>query len=278
MKSYRKTFPARNIPATINLVQEIQNYFLFKKNMGKNHYQNSTDIQRFLKGSPSCSSKTKFHLPEDKAKDNRNNRPANKNLTANNANDSKAELQSINQEIHSCRLCSLSNIRQGIVPGSGGTNPQLMIIGDWSLQTTPFTPDIFFGQQEDEMLWKMIKAIGLRKESVYISNCVKCCPMISEPPDSNAARQCFLYLEKEIIALKPAIICAMGETVARLLLNSKEPFIRLRGRFHSLKSNLGSSVKVMPTYHPRFLLEHPEMKQATWRDLQAIQQQLSKNK
>ena len=133
---------------------------------------------------------------------------------------------------------------------------------------------MLWGSEEDTLFWKMMAAIGLDPDSVYVSNCVKCCQPAALPPDSEAEQHCFSFLEQELLAIQPSLICAMGDMATRLLLRSQTPLIRLRGRFHPYRYPDGSRGLVMPTFHPRFLLEHEEMKRATWEDLQTIQRRL----
>jgi len=147
-----------------------------------------------------------------------------------------------------------------------------MVVGDWSAQDDGFTGEILFGPEEDLMLGKMMEAIGLKPEEVYVTNCIKCCPAGGREPDSACATACFSFVCREIAALGPPVICAMGDLAAGMLTGRKEPLIRLRGRFTGCRH--ASSTVVMPTFHPRLLLRNPEMKKAVWSDLQAIRRRL----
>ncbi len=257
---------------TLALIHDIRNFFLFKKNLGREKYPDSAKIQDFLSHRPKRQTVPQQRpLREKKLEKETPDAP-----DVRDSNITLERLQTIRQEIHSCSLCGLADKRQGTVTGFGSAGSQLMILGDWSAQSANFSPEILFGQREDEMLWKMMQAIGFDRQSVYISNCLKCCPKNSYQPDQDNQRSCFPYIAREIALVRPKIICTMGETASRLMVASKEPFIRLRGRFQDLKIPSLASIKVMPTYHPRFLLDHPEMKKATWVDLQSIQRQLIK--
>lgn len=123
------------------------------------------------------------------------------------------------------------------------------------------------------MLRRMMEAIGLSMEDVYVTNVIKCCPA-GEPPDAACARQCFALLSREIAALAPLLILAMGEMAASQLLATSAPLVRLRGRFHAYRYPDSTPAQVMPTFHPRFLLDNPEMKKMVWLDLQMLQRQL----
>jgi len=187
------------------------------------------------------------------------------------------QLVEINKLITGCRLCSLTDKKTGIVTGQGSSQARLMIIGDWSQQNDKFSSSVLFGPEEDIMLRNMISAIGLDINSTYVTNCIKCCPPGKSIPDIECEQSCSIYLAKEIDAIKPEIILSMGELSAKILIDSKEPLFRLRGRFHRYSNYSGRKpLKIMPTFHPRFLLRYEEMKKASWLDLQAVQQGLSK--
>ena len=112
-------------------------------------------------------------------------------------------------------------------------------------------------------------------DEVYVCNMVKCVPADGQP-DKECARRCFFHLKREIAALRPAYILAMGESPAALLTGSSAPMVRLRGRFYSYAGAGNAPVRIMPTFHPRFLLQHAEMKQMVWQDLQMVQRQLNR--
>ena len=114
-----------------------------------------------------------------------------------------------------------------------------MVVGDWSLQTDGFTPEIVFGRDEDEMLWKMMAAINLQPDEVYVTNCLKCCPKEPGIIDKQCEESCFSYLAREIAAINPTMICAMGEAAVRSIMGRKEPLARLRGKFGSYRYKSG---------------------------------------
>jgi len=146
-----------------------------------------------------------------------------------------------------------------------------MIIGDYLLNTSKDKSVCLFGRAEDEMLAKMIVALGLKQEEVYITNCIKCCSNSGDIPGEEQLQQCLPYLAREIAAVQPSVICAMGDLSAKAVLGKNEPVVRLRGTFRRYRYYEEHPVQVMVTFHPRFLLAHEEMKRATWNDLQQIQ-------
>ena len=183
-------------------------------------------------------------------------------------------LQSLQQEVASCTRCHLAATRLGSVPGRGRIGCRLMVVGDWSSQDDKFSGEVLFGSDEDVMLWKMMAAIGLEPEEVYVTNCIKCCPDGGRSPDRECETSCFSFLSREIAVLRPSIICAMGDMAARVLTGRKDLLVRMRGRFMGCRHDPSVPVAVMPTFHPRFLLRNQEMKIAAWNDLQAIRRRL----
>jgi DNA polymerase len=178
-------------------------------------------------------------------------------------------LQELYQKIDDCRICAPDG--QTVLssrPGRGPETPRLFVVGDFCSESGEDHPTLW-GQEEDALFWKMMAAIGLDPDSVYVTNCVKCtCP----DRDVRKARdRCTDFLLQELAAVAPPLICTMGDMAANVLLSSRQPLVRLRGRFHEYHFPHGGTARLMPTFHPRFLLEHPEMKKAAWLDLQAIQ-------
>jgi DNA polymerase len=185
-----------------------------------------------------------------------------------------AVLAVLQKEVAQCTLCRLAAGRQGTFPGRGSAGSQLMVVGDWSSQEQGGNPEILFGPDEDSMLWKMMEAIALRPEEVYVTNILKCCPGVDQVPDQECLESCFSYLVREIVAVRPRLICAMGDLAVRMLVGSRETLFRLRGRFATYRYQSTGPIPVMPTFHPRYLFANPEMKKATWNDLQAIRRRL----
>jgi len=182
------------------------------------------------------------------------------------------QLATIARELADCRSCSAGR-RGPVVPGQGSAAPLLFVIGDCCRGTDNSAVTVW-GEEEDALFWKMMAAIGLDRESVYVTNCIKCGQDKGVPPAAELGRSCFSFLERELIALQPGLICTMGELATSLLLGSRTPLVRMRGRFHRYRYPHGGSGQVMPTFHPAFLLQHPEMKRAAWMDLQALQRRL----
>jgi len=181
-------------------------------------------------------------------------------------------------EVETCSLCGLAAVRQGRSYGGGTTMPHLLIVGDYCRRNTGSAEGRHFGVAEDVMLWKMMQAIGLTPENVFVTNVIKCCLPEAIRPDETSLRSCRVFLHREIALLRPRIICAMGDMAAQILLGSHETVLRLRGRRHHYRcgGDPSGEIPVMVTFHPRFLQEYPDLKKAAWEDLQKLQKHLSK--
>lgn len=237
--------------------------------MGIEEYPRNADVERFLSS----------RRPDGSGKYAPNATPTAGRPAVSGAGSGEALLEALVEEIRSCSLCSFAGKRAGIVAGLGNPGVRLMVVGDWSRQDKGFESTVLFGREEDEMLWKMMSAIELHPEQVYVTNCIKCCPKMGIDPDGDeAVTRCFSYVEREIAAVRPRLICAMGEMAAGMLLGKSAPLARLRGRMGTYGYRAEETVAVMPTFHPRFLLANPEMKKATWHDLQQVKRYLEEKR
>ena len=186
----------------------------------------------------------------------------------------KSAARELERLVHECSDCNNCGFDSAVVvPGLGSLTPRLFVVGDY-YEGDVADKGIFGGREEDALFWKMMAAIGLDQSSVYVTNCIKCSSNAAPESVSERARRCFPYLERELMILQPEIICIMGELTAQVLLKSRQPLLRTRGRLHSYQYARGIRARVMPTFHPRFLLQYPEMKRAVWLDLQAVQRLL----
>ena len=185
----------------------------------------------------------------------------------------------LGEEIGRCRNCSLHRERQLSTAGSGGSGQRpvkLMIVGDWLtvFRESAVTAGDLFGRDQDLMLSRMVEAINLTRDEIFITNVIKCSVPETCQPTSEHISCCSTYLHMQIEMLSPRLICSMGIIASRLLTAQSRPLSQQRGRFFVYTTAAGLQIPVMPTYHPTFLLQNPEMKQATWADLQAIKQKL----
>ena len=171
-------------------------------------------------------------------------------------------------EVDACRKCALGGKRQNAVFGTGSPEADLVFVGEApgaeeDRQGLPFVG------RAGELLTKIIEAMGLTREQVYIANILKCRPPNNRDPDPQEILNCSPYLWRQLEVLRPRVICALGGFAARTLLETDLGISRLRGRFHDLRG-----YRVMPTYHPAYLLRNPAAKRAVWEDVQKIMAEL----
>jgi uracil-DNA glycosylase family 4 len=161
-----------------------------------------------------------------------------------------------------CKLCSLG--RKQIVFGVGNPNADLMFVGeapgrDEDIQGIPFVG------RAGQKLTQIIEAIGLKREDVYIANVIKCRPPENRNPEPDEVEQCEPFLFRQIDTIKPKVIVALGTFAAKSLLKSNESISRLRGRVFDYRG-----AKLVPTFHPAFLLRNPSCRREVWEDMKKV--------
>ncbi|NTV13279.1 MAG: uracil-DNA glycosylase [Desulfobulbaceae bacterium] len=178
----------------------------------------------------------------------------------------------IHQELAGCRLCLLHETRDKLVPGSGSSLSRLLVIEEQPGEAEETARKPLAGEA-GELFDKMLQAIGLKREQVYLTSLVKCRPPADREASETEIHTCQSYLFRQIAAVNPAVICGLGPLTAKILTGSQQPLFRLRGRFHDFHGT-----PLLVTFHPNFLLRNQEMKKASWQDLQLIQKKLANAK
>jgi len=178
------------------------------------------------------------------------------------------QLKKISQEMAGCQLCQLSKTRQNLVFGEGNPNAQIVFVGeapgaDEDQQGLPFVG------KAGQLLTKIIEAMGIKRRDVYICNILKCRPPGNRNPLPEEISFCEPFLKKQLQAISPKVICALGKFAAQTLLRTDISISLLRGRFHSYEG-----IKLMPTYHPAYLLRSPSAKKPVWEDVQMIMKEI----
>ena len=186
----------------------------------------------------------------------------------------KMDWAGIHQAVNACRACKLCENRNQAVYGGGAQQAQWLIVGEAPGEQEDQQGEPFVGKS-GQLLDNMLRAIHLSRqhevsdtksaakiEQVYITNAVKCRPPGNRNPEPEELAQCRPFLIRQIELLKPRIIVAMGRFAVQALLQSQEPIGRLRGRVHSCQG-----IPLIVTYHPAYLLRHPEDKAKSWADL-----------
>jgi uracil-DNA glycosylase family 4 len=171
-------------------------------------------------------------------------------------------------DIGDCTRCPLYQGRKNIVHTDGNRKARLMFVGeapgaDEDIQAKPFVG------RAGQLLTKIIEAIGLKREEVLIGNVNRCRPPANRPPTPEEATMCKPFLLREIAAVQPEVIVVLGNTAMRNLLELKQGITKVRGQFQDYQG-----VKVMPTFHPAYLLRDPSKKKETWEDLKMVRDYL----
>ncbi len=166
--------------------------------------------------------------------------------------------------VSACRLCSLCSTRTQTVFADGSPTARLLFVGeapgrDEDAQGLPFVG------RAGQLLNKMIAAIDLKREEVYICNVLKCRPPDNRVPAPDEVESCRPYLEQQIALVKPALVCALGLSAAQALLQTKASMSSLRGKTFTYRG-----IPLIPTYHPAALLRNPGLKRDAWTDLQRV--------
>jgi len=170
-------------------------------------------------------------------------------------------LQDVATLIAACRKCKLCEARTNTVPGEGPATARLVVIGEGPGRTEDETGRPFVGRA-GELLTKILEAIKLPRDQVFICNVVKCRPPENRLPQYDEIAACLPFLYRQIELIKPKVILAMGGTAAQSLLNTKQSLGGLRNQVHRFRG-----IPVVVTYHPAALLRNPNWKRPTWDDV-----------
>jgi len=177
-------------------------------------------------------------------------------------------LEAVRIDLGDCRRCRLSERRKNIVFGSGNPHARLVFVGEGPGYEEDQRGEPFVGAA-GQLLTKIIEAINYTRDQVYICNIIKCRPPGNRNPMPDEINSCYPFLGRQITAIKPDFICALGTFAAQTLLETKESISKLRGCFHDYMG-----IKLLPTYHPAYLLRNPEKKRDVWEDMKKLIKEL----
>lgn len=177
----------------------------------------------------------------------------------------RESLASIRNEVENCKKCNLFVGRRRVVFGKGDPKARLVFIGEAPGREEDREGEPFVGEA-GKLLTKIIEAMNLTRDQVYIMNIVKCRPPNNRNPLPDEINACLPFLKRQIKAIQPEFICALGAVAAQTLLDTQTPVSKLRGRFHPHSSG----AKVMPTFHPASLLRNPQLKRDVWEDIKKV--------
>ena len=180
-----------------------------------------------------------------------------------------AAMEELKAKVLKCKKCPLYKTRTNLVFGEGSPKARLMFVGeapgrDEDLQGRPFVG------RSGKLLTKIIEAMGLKREDIYIANILKDRPPANRNPKADEIKACLSHLKSQIKIIKPKVICALGTFAAQVLLEVETPISRLRGKFYVYEG-----IKFMPTFHPAYLLRNQKEKSTVWGDMKLIMKELN---
>jgi uracil-DNA glycosylase len=174
-------------------------------------------------------------------------------------------LAAIRADIGDCTRCKLHTLgRRQVVFGVGNPNADLMFVGEAPGADEDVQGEPFVGRA-GQLLTKIIEAIGLTRSDVYIANVIKCRPPQNRNPEQDEVDTCEPFLFRQVDVIQPKVIVALGTFAARALLRTLDPISRLRGRIFEYRG-----AKLIPTFHPAYLLRNPSSKREVWEDMKLV--------
>jgi DNA polymerase len=256
------TTPPIPAEAAMEFLHDVRQLVAFQQAIGIEGYPRTPELARFLAGQqPPAKSAEQQTATRPTTTPTPSSRPQTTALSM-----PDTTLSELYAEIEGCQRCPRHQGRKRAITGKGATGVKLLIVTD-----APSAEDdrsgLPMGGEPGQLLDKMLGAIGLSRDAVYLSLLTRC--PAQDPADKEAVDACLPFLLKEIMLVAPKVICAMGPLAAQKLLHTSKPLSQLRGRFHDFQG-----IPLIPTFSPEFLLKNPEMKKATWLDLQMIQKKI----
>lgn len=179
-----------------------------------------------------------------------------------------ASLEAIRADLGDCTRCKLCKTRKNIVFGDGSPKTRVVFVGEGPGDQEDQQGLPFVGRS-GQLLTQMIVAMGLSRAEVYIANVVKCRPPENRNPEPDEVATCSPFLHRQLDLIRPEVVVALGKFAAQTLLATETPISKLRGQFHSYRGT-----KLMPTFHPAYLLRNPPAKKDAWADLQLVMKEL----
>ena len=191
-------------------------------------------------------------------------------VAAEKARTGKAGLQVVRDEMGDCQRCKLAPSRTNLVFGVGNPDADLVFVGEAPGADEDAQGEPFVGKA-GQLLTKMIEAMGYTRDDVYICNVLKCRPPGNRNPEPDEVASCEPFLKRQLAAIRPRMIVALGKFAAQCLLRDDTPITRMRGGFRSYEG-----IPLMPTLHPAYLLRDPSKKKLAWEDLKAVNAALAR--
>ncbi|MCX5863479.1 MAG: uracil-DNA glycosylase [Deltaproteobacteria bacterium] len=259
------TTPPIPAQSALEFLQDVRQLVAFQQAIGIDGYPRTPELERFVAGPQQPVAATAKPQTVAASKSKTPLAPSARQQTTS-AVMPDTTLTELYAEMQACQRCPRHQSRNKAITGEGTIGVKLLIITD-----APSAEDDHSGLpmsgEPGQLLDKMLEAIGLNRDAVHLSLLTRC--HAQESPGKEAVDACLPFLLKEIMLVAPTVICAMGPLAAQKLLHTSKPLSQLRGRFHDFQG-----IPLIPTFSPEFLLRNPEMKKATWLDLQMIQKKI----
>jgi uracil-DNA glycosylase family 4 len=186
------------------------------------------------------------------------------------APDAAAALRLIRDDIGDCTRCGLCRNRTHVVFGVGNPAARLMFVGEGPGADEDQKGEPFVGRA-GQLLTKIIESMGMERQEVYIANVVKCRPPENRTPLPDEIATCSPFLFQQILAIRPKVVVCLGTPATQTVLGTRDTITRLRGTFHEI-----DGIRVMPTFHPAYLLRNPAAKREVWDDMKKVMAELKK--
>ena len=184
------------------------------------------------------------------------------------APDSEAALRIIRSDLGECTRCGLCRDRTNIVFGVGDPKARLVFVGEGPGADEDLKGEPFVGRA-GQLLTRIIESMGMARKDVYIANVVKCRPPENRTPLPDEIATCSPFLFQQIAAIRPRVVVCLGTPAAQTVLGTRDTITRLRGAFHEI-----GGIRVMPTFHPAYLLRNPAAKRDVWDDMKKVMAEL----
>jgi DNA polymerase len=178
-------------------------------------------------------------------------------------------LEAIRNDLGDCQRCGLAVSRTQLVYGVGNPSARLVLVGEAPGREEDLKGEPFVGDA-GRLLDRILLAMGMRREDVYICNVLKCRPPHNRDPQPEEVATCEAFLIRQIAAIRPQVIVGLGRFAVHSLLKSRVPISQLRGEWQNYQG-----IPLMPTYHPAYLLRNPEGKRDVWEDMKEVMRRLS---
>lgn len=247
-----------------DIIRELKGYLSYLKTMGINEIPVTTRVQGFKDSREQIKTNSCAPEPSDPPT----------------LEPFKTEsLEDIQNEIGDCRRCKLWHKRKNIVFGSGNPKAELVFVGEGPGEDEDIQGLPFVGRAGQKLTEIIEKGMGLKRKDVYICNVVKCRPPGNREPEPDEVATCKPFLEKQIAVIKPKVIVALGRPATATLLNNKKITIsKIRGIWQEYASCDRSVIKLMPTFHPAYLLRNYtyEVRKQIYDDMKKVREELKK--